>query len=98
MDPETPQEAGPGNESDAPVGVRLQKPQQVAPPSGDAALVYGPTSRPDEPITRNHAPSMIPEQMWDAIPGLITAASDPKASPALKAMARLIDYHINGKS
>jgi len=84
-------------EADAPQGVKLQRPKPIMPPTGEDAMVYGPTSRPNEAVTTNRSPALIPDYVFKAIPALVRAAAMPDAPPALLAMLRLIDYNVNRK-
>jgi len=69
---------------------------QGAPP-GDLGLLAGPTSRPDESVTTPAPQSgTVPDAVLQNIPALIRAAQDPDASPAVKALLRLLDHYING--
>ncbi len=82
-------------EYDAPQGVTLQKPQPVPPPTGVDALAFGPTSRPDEPVTKDTQRNAVPDYIFQALPALVKAASMPDAPPALRALIRLMDTNIN---
>lgn len=75
--------------------------QQQAPQTGpqvtgtDADLLYGPTQRPNEPVTAGAGGIAMPANITNKLQALIQAAKDPDASPALKALVQLALYHMN---
>lgn len=83
-------------EYDAPQGVNLQKPKPIPPPTGEDALVYGPTGRPQEPVTATTQRAQVPNYIFEAMPALVHASNFPDAPPALRALVRLMDIHVNG--
>lgn len=76
--------------------IPLKQPQPLPPPAGEDALLYGPTSRPGQPVTTQRNSSEVPGYIFDSLPAIVRAAQMPDASPALKALVRLLDFHTNG--
>lgn len=84
---------------DAPEGVDLtgRPPSLGAPPSGDSdlALALGPSTRPDEPVHSRNNQRQVPDYIFRALPGILRAAQEPDAPPAVRALLDLLNYHIN---
>jgi len=85
-----------------PEGVALQGPQIGMRGSyGDEEeeFLYGPTLRPDEPVTAGATSRLAPPppgvQSW--LPKLLAAARQPDAPPELHAFLRLLRYHTEAR-
>lgn len=78
--------------------IRLQRPQPLPPPSGEDAMLYGMTTRPNEPVSTPRNRAEIPPYIYEQLPAIVRAAQAPDATPALKALVRLLDYHVNQAS
>lgn len=99
----TPKEDGAGAAPAAPAPVppmpKLSRgrPAQVPNPSGDEALLFGPSSRPSEPV--GTGASMLqkpqpPANLGKYVPALRAAVQDPDASPLLVNLYQLLSHHL----
>ena len=70
-------------------------PQPQGTLSEEEALIAGPTSRPNEHVSTMPNQRAVPHAVFQSIPALIEASKDPNCPPAVKALLRLADYHIN---
>lgn len=73
------------------------RPAQVPSPSGDEALLFGPSTRPSEPVGTGasmlHKPQP-PQHLGKYIPALRAAIQDPEASPLLVNLYQLLAHHL----
>jgi hypothetical protein len=62
----------------------------------DDKLVFGKTSRPNEPLTTGSPanPKSIPPGLASQLSGLISIAKDPNAPPSIKALVRILAHDI----
>lgn len=70
----------------------------TVPPGETDQMLFGPTDRPQEPITTGHAsvgPQPAPRDVAAWLPTLREAAEDPDAPESLKNMYRLVVHHMN---
>lgn len=86
---------------DPPQGVQFDDGrQQPALPklNEDDELLFGPSDRPEQSVTTPHSvgTASIPQEVYTGLPALLEAAQDPDAPPAIRALVRMLDYHING--
>jgi hypothetical protein len=63
--------------------------------SEDEAFLFGPTERPDEPVTAGATARFAPapDTLKAIMPGLLAAAALPDAPPELHAFIRLLRAH-----
>jgi hypothetical protein len=87
----------------------LPEPKYTTPQTGqvvtgtEADALFGPTQRPNEPITAGAGRGQFilpPDFLQHMLPALREAANTPSAPPALVNMLQLITYHLgkNGTS
>jgi hypothetical protein len=70
---------------------------QLPPLQGQDAMLYGPTSRPNEPVTHlagAFSKPQPPENLKQYVPALKLATMDPEAPPLLHNIYQLLAYHL----
>jgi hypothetical protein len=81
----------------------LPEPKYAKPTTGqvvtgnESDALFGPTQRPDEPITAGSGRGQFilpPAFLQNTLPALREAANSPDAPPALVNMLQLITYHL----
>lgn len=96
--PASSPQGAPGAEQQALPPIEIGGEENHAPDSGggpDAAL-YGPTRRPNEPITTgNHTPIQRPTVSPGTMAALRVAAQDPQSPPEVTNLLNLLSYHLN---
>lgn len=92
-----PQEATPSAPTPLPKLAGPGKAPQLAPLSGQDALLLGPSSRPNEPITAGvgvFSKPQPPANLGRYVPALQAAAADPEAPPLIHNLVALLGYHL----